>query len=162
MWMRQMTLDQIDLEGNGFHEALNAFIISHTMESPGRAEPSNIRLISSVCSTDCAAENLKVSQQCDCCCDPLLCFAAIPIARLFFFDMQTKSALDFRRRKATEYLQELMTILSVRNNAVNTAASITRIMKAALQCVSLRCRSQMNIHPAQRPRSHRGPARMQH
>lgn len=34
--MRQMTLDQIDLEGNGFHEALNAFIISHTMESLGR------------------------------------------------------------------------------------------------------------------------------
>lgn len=31
--MRQMTLDQIDLQGNGFHEALNAFIISHTMES---------------------------------------------------------------------------------------------------------------------------------
>lgn len=33
MWMRQMTLGQIDLEGNGFHEALNAFIIFHTMES---------------------------------------------------------------------------------------------------------------------------------
>lgn len=34
--MRQMTLDQIDLEGNGFHEALNAFIIFHTMESLGK------------------------------------------------------------------------------------------------------------------------------
>lgn len=30
-----MTLDQIDLEGNGFHEALNAFIISLTMERRG-------------------------------------------------------------------------------------------------------------------------------
>lgn len=36
MWMRQMTLDQIDLRGNGFHEALNAFIISHTMGSLGK------------------------------------------------------------------------------------------------------------------------------
>lgn len=34
--MRQMTLDQIDLEGNGFHEALDAFIIFHTMESLGK------------------------------------------------------------------------------------------------------------------------------
>lgn len=157
MWMRQMTLDQIDLERNGFHEALNAFIISHTMESPGRAEPSNFRLISSARGTDCAGEKPKSFPN-----NAMLCFAEIPIARLFFFDMQTKSALDFGRRNATEYLRELMTILSVRNNAVNTAASITRIMKAALQCVSLRCRSQMNIHPAQRPRSHRGPARMQH
>lgn len=36
MWMRQMTLGQIDLEGNGFHEALNAFIIFHTIESLGK------------------------------------------------------------------------------------------------------------------------------
>lgn len=34
--MRQMTLEQIDLEGNGFHEALNAFIIFHTMASLGK------------------------------------------------------------------------------------------------------------------------------
>lgn len=33
--MRQMTLDRIDLEGNGFHVALNAFIISPTMERRG-------------------------------------------------------------------------------------------------------------------------------
>lgn len=30
--MRRMTLDQIDLVGNGFHQAPDAFIKSHTME----------------------------------------------------------------------------------------------------------------------------------
>lgn len=107
--MRQMTLDQIDLEGNGFHEALNAFIISHTMESPGRAEPSNFRLISSARRTDCAAEKPKSFPTMQCCVSP-----RSPSPALFSFDMQTKSALDFGRRNATEYLRELMTILSVR------------------------------------------------
>ena len=33
-----MTLDQIDLVGNGFHETPNAFIKSHTMEKRGEAK----------------------------------------------------------------------------------------------------------------------------
>lgn len=43
--MRQMTLDQIDLEGNGFHEALNAFIISHTMESLGKLKSMDAAIL---------------------------------------------------------------------------------------------------------------------
>lgn len=38
MRMRQMTLGLIEREGNGFHEALNAFIIIHTMVRLGEAQ----------------------------------------------------------------------------------------------------------------------------
>lgn len=41
MWMRQMTLGQIDLEGNGFHKALNAFIILQT-KKPEEAQKHGI------------------------------------------------------------------------------------------------------------------------
>lgn len=41
-----MTLDQIDLEGNGFHGALNAFIISPTME---RREAAKARMLRKTC-----------------------------------------------------------------------------------------------------------------
>lgn len=128
--MRQMTLDQIDLEGNGFHEALNAFIISHTIESPGRAEPSNFCLISSASGANCAAKSFPdnatvVVIRRD--------SARDPTRPRVFLDMQTKSALDFRR--VLEYLRELMTTLSARNNGVNT--SITRIMKGAQSQVSV-------------------------
>lgn len=47
--MRQMTLEQIDLEGNGFHEALNAFIISPTMERRGAAKA---RMLQKTCGSN--------------------------------------------------------------------------------------------------------------
>lgn len=54
-------------------------------------------------------KNLKSFPTMQCCVSP-----RSPSPALFSFDMQTKSALDFGRRDATEYLRELMTILSVR------------------------------------------------
>lgn len=44
--MRQMALEQIDLEGNGFHEALNAFIIFHTMASLGKLKVVDATVLS--------------------------------------------------------------------------------------------------------------------
>lgn len=150
MWMRQMTLDQIDLEGNGFHEALNAFIISHTMEGPGRAEPSNFHPFSSASGTGCAAENGKVFQQCDPCCDPLLCSPSL--AR--FLRYANKVGTWLQETEQCGISAGVNDDIVCMKQCSQYAVSITRIMKAA----SLRCRSQMNIHPAPRPRSHRGPA----
>lgn len=133
MWMRQMTLDQIDLEGNGFHEALNAFIIS-----PHNGEPREGWAQQFSPYFKCMRHRSRrgknpesfpnnatvvVIRRC--------VFAEIPRRPpVFFFDMQTKSALDFRRQSAAEYLRELTTTATAWNNAVDAAASITRIMKA--------------------------------
>lgn len=40
-----MTLDQIELEENGFHEALNPFIISKTMESVGKLKRRDAAIV---------------------------------------------------------------------------------------------------------------------
>lgn len=180
MWMRQMTLGQIDLEGNGFHEALNAFIIFHTMESPGKLKSMDAAILFLKARTwreikkltvvsEHIAVNLALTtstvllHSCLCvtsqyqslfaspCTATSLLHTAFPKYHVHFY--KATQAIIWNKQKWI--MNILMIVDTSLEQCSQYCASITSLMKNEdVHCekpLSLRCQSQMNIHPADEP-----------
>ena len=139
MWTRQMTLEQIDLQGNGFHEALNAFIIFHTMESVSVANTEGNHTVWSKC---CFRAHTPL----------LFVVHLVDVTSTVSFTTLSDAFLHRWHRLNTE----------VSNGRVGCGGFFTETTPSSILCIhhisneewararaarSLRCPSQMNIHP---------------
>ena len=138
MWMRQMTLSQIDLEGNGFHKALNAFIIFHTMTRRGEAQKQRRR--NPMLPSSLTWREITVKSKC---CKRAYCgFVVNPV-------LMNLTALLYLNGLKNEGISGWSSTLHwheyERVDNSETMQSIRMVLDEEL--LSLRCQSQMNIHP---------------
>lgn len=138
MWMRQMTLGQIDPKGNGFHKAPDGFIISHTIETVEAQTFIHIVQCPGTWEEIILSDLNDELKEC-------VLIKHLDLKMLFHILITSKILVC----KITVLVRLLDCSLK---QCSQHCVSITSLMKnedvLGKKCVSLRCRSQMNIHPA--------------
>lgn len=129
-----MTLDRIDLVGNGFHETPDAFIKSHTMERRGEPKARTLQKITFHTITHCLL-NIAVSV--------LYIFHHKPKLFFFLISLQTTVTTNVNSECAESVQLQLSSQCWV---SVTTRMKDEDVPRQELR--SLRCRFQMNMQRA--------------